>query len=119
MIWRWHVTMLTSILHRVAGVGLYLGALILAGWAVALASGPEAYADYTDLLGSIPGKALMFLITAAAFYHLANGVRHLAWDVGAGYQPKTASLTAWIAIAFGGLAALALWVIGGLFTGGM
>src|ERR1700712_1703837 len=55
-VWRWHLTMLTSILHRASGLGLYGGALIAAGWAVALAQGPETYGWYKALLGSLPGK---------------------------------------------------------------
>lgn len=109
MIWRWHVTMAASILHRAAGVALYVGALILAGWAFALASGPDAYAAYKGLLGSIPGKVVLFGITVAVFFHLANGVRHLAWDLGQGFQPKTANATAVIAYAFAIAAAALVW----------
>jgi succinate dehydrogenase / fumarate reductase cytochrome b subunit len=109
-VWRWHVTMLTSILHRVTGVGLYVGALILTGWAMALASGPEAYGKYMGLLGSFPGKLVMFGLTLAAFYHLANGVRHLVWDAGHGLDVKTANATAVAVIAFSVAATLAVWV---------
>src|SRR5512140_1135946 len=76
-VWRWHITMATSILHRATGVALYGGALIVALWALALASGPDRYADFKGLLGSWPGKVVMFGLTISAFYHLANGVRHL------------------------------------------
>ncbi|MBS0410503.1 MAG: succinate dehydrogenase, cytochrome b556 subunit [Proteobacteria bacterium] len=109
MIWRWHVTMAASILHRAAGVALYVGALILAGWAFALATGPDCYAAYKGLLGSIPGKVVLFGITVAVFFHLANGVRHLAWDLGQGFQPKTANATAVIAYAFAIAAAALVW----------
>ena len=62
-IWRWHVTMATSIAHRATGVALYGGALILAGWAVCLASGQAPYEKYMDLLASLPGEAVLFAIT--------------------------------------------------------
>lgn len=113
-VWRAHVTMTTSILHRIAGGGLYFGALILTGWAIALASGPEAYADYKAILGSIPGKLVMLALTLGAFYHLAKGVQHLAWDLGYGFQPKTATQNSIIVIAFTLAATLAVWVIAGL-----
>jgi succinate dehydrogenase / fumarate reductase cytochrome b subunit len=113
-VWRWHITMATSILHRVTGVGLYGGALILAGWAVALASGREAYDTYMGLLGSIPGRVVMFGLTVCVFYHLANGLRHLAWDMGKGYDTKTADLTAVVAITFGFVAAVAVWIVAAL-----
>jgi succinate dehydrogenase / fumarate reductase cytochrome b subunit len=101
--------MLGSILHRVAGAGLYGGALILAGWALALASGPDAYAGYMAVLGSIPGKVVLFALTLALFYHLAKGVQHLLWDTGRGFKPATADAGSIAAIAFAVVASLAAW----------
>jgi succinate dehydrogenase / fumarate reductase cytochrome b subunit len=108
-VWRWHVTMATSIMHRVSGVGLYVGALIFAGWAIALARGPEVYADYKALLASIPGQVVLFLLTAGIFYHLANGIRHLVWDAGRGLNVRSANASAWFVLAFTAGATLALW----------
>jgi succinate dehydrogenase / fumarate reductase cytochrome b subunit len=108
-IWRWHVTLAASILHRVAGMLLYLGLLVLAGWALALAQGPGPFAAYAHLLMSAPGLALLFLITLAGFFHLANGLRHLAWDLGFGFKLKAADATAWVALGFGLLATVAFW----------
>ena len=110
-VWRWHVTMFTSIAHRVTGVGLYLGALMAAGWAVALASGPEAYGQYMALLGSPLGKLVLFGMTVSLFYHLANGVRHLVWDTGHGFDLRSANFSAVFVIAFSITAAIGLWVI--------
>ncbi len=110
-IWRWHVTMATSILHRAAGTGLYLGLLILAGWAWALASGRQTYDAYASLWGSIPGELLLFAITTALFFHMAMGVQHLVWDFGKGFAPKTANRTAWAAIIFAAVAAVAVWAV--------
>ncbi|HEY9723615.1 MAG TPA: succinate dehydrogenase, cytochrome b556 subunit [Oscillatoriaceae cyanobacterium] len=110
-VWRWHVTMACSILTRATGVALYVGALLLAGWAVALASGPDAYAGYMGLLGSLPGKVVLFGLTVSLFYHLAAGVRHLVWDSGFGFRPRTADMTGMMAIAFGLAAAVAVWVL--------
>jgi len=110
-IWRWHVTMFTSIAHRASGTGLYAAALIAAGWAVALASGPEAYAAYMGLLGSTAGKIVMFLITAALFFHLANGIRHLIWDTGHGLDLRSANFGGVFVIAFSATATIGLWVV--------
>ena len=110
-VWRWHITMFTSIAHRVTGVGLYGGALILAGWAMALAAGPEAYADYKALLGSLLGKLVLFGMTVSVFYHLAAGVRHLVWDAGKGFEIKTADTWSAAAIAFGVVAAVGVWIV--------
>jgi succinate dehydrogenase / fumarate reductase cytochrome b subunit len=113
-VWRWHVTMWGSILHRATGLALYVGALILAGWCLSLASGADAYGAYKAALGSIPGKVVLFGLTVSVFYHLANGVRHLGWDLGFGFSPRTADTTGAASLAFGAAAAVAVWVIAGL-----
>ena len=110
-VWRWHLTMFTSIAHRVTGVGLYLGALIAAGWAIALASGPEAYAQYTALLGSPLGKLVLFGMTVSLFYHFANGIRHLVWDTGHALDLRSANLSAVFVLAFSITAAVGLWIV--------
>ena len=109
-VWRWHVTMLTSILHRASGVALYVGALIQAGWAVSLAAGPDAYAAYQGLLASPLGRVVLFGLTLAVTYHLANGVRHLTWDAGHGLDVKSANASAVAVIAFTIVASVALWI---------
>ena len=115
-IWRWHVTMASSIFHRATGMALYAGALLAAGWAVSLASGPVAYSAYMSLLGSLLGKLVMFGLTVSIFFHLANGLRHLVWDSGKGFDLKLADATAIAAIVFAVVAAVAIWVIG-IYTG--
>lgn len=110
-IWRWHLTMATSILHRASGCALYGGGLILAIWAMTLAAGPEAYGIFKAVMGSFPGKIVMFGLTLATFYHLAKGVQHLIWDTGHGYNLKTATMGAIATIAFAIAATLAVWII--------
>jgi succinate dehydrogenase / fumarate reductase cytochrome b subunit len=110
-VWRWHITMATSILHRATGVALYVGALIAAAWAVALAQGPDAYAGFKHLLGSPLGKLVMFGLTLSFFYHLANGVRHLVWDAGHGLEVKSANASSVVVFAFTAAATVAIWVI--------
>ena len=110
-IWRWHLTMATSILHRASGCALYGGGLILAVWAMTLAAGPEAYGTFKAVMGSFPGKIVMFGLTLATFYHLAKGLQHLIWDAGHGYNLKTATMGAIATIAFAIAATLAVWII--------
>jgi|HubBroStandDraft_3_1064219.scaffolds.fasta_scaffold51044_2 succinate dehydrogenase / fumarate reductase cytochrome b subunit len=112
--WRWHVTMAMSIFMRVAGGATYVGLFLVTGWALALVSGREAYDDYMGLLGSIPGKVVLFGFTVAVFLHLAGGLRHLLWDLGKGYSKEEASLSAWAAIVFAVVASIGVWVIAGL-----
>lgn len=98
-IYRWPITMVLSILHRVTGVGLGLGTLLLTWWLAAAAAGPEHYATVQAVLGSWFGRLVLFGFTWALFLHLCNGIRHLFWDMGYGYEIKTADRTAWIALA--------------------
>ncbi|WP_421933920.1 succinate dehydrogenase, cytochrome b556 subunit [Phenylobacterium sp.] len=110
-VWRPHATMVGSILHRITGSALYVGALILAGWAMSLAAGPDAYQTFMELLGSPLGKLVMFGLTLSVFYHLAKGVQHLFWDVGAGFKLATANMGAVACYAFAVAATLAVWAI--------
>ncbi len=110
-VWRWHVTMVCSIATRATGIALYVGFLLLAGWPMALAAGADAYGGYMRLVGSIPGKIVIFGFTVSALYHLAAGIRHLVWDSGWGFLPKTANATAWAALIFGFVGAVVVFVI--------
>jgi succinate dehydrogenase / fumarate reductase, cytochrome b subunit len=110
-LWRWHITMWTSILHRATGMALYVGGLIVAAWAISLAGGADTYAMFKGLLGSILGKVVMFGLTVSVFYHLASGVRHLVWDAGRGFNPKTADAASVVIFAFAAAATVAVWGI--------
>jgi succinate dehydrogenase / fumarate reductase cytochrome b subunit len=91
-VWRFHATMLASITHRLTGVALYFGTLLIAAWLVALALGRDAYAVVETVIFSLPGQALLFLWAVAVLFHFANGIRHLLWDgPGLGFSPKVAS----------------------------
>jgi succinate dehydrogenase / fumarate reductase cytochrome b subunit len=109
-VWRWHVTMATSIFHRASAVALYVGSLLLVGWLVAAASGPEAYAAYEGVLLSPVGLLLLFAFTAAATFHFANGLRHLLWDMGKGLDVKDANASGWFVILFAAVATILIWV---------
>jgi succinate dehydrogenase / fumarate reductase cytochrome b subunit len=111
LLWRWHITMWTSILHRATGVALYVGGLIVAAWAISLAAGPDAYGLFKSLLGSLPGKVVMFGLTLSVFFHLASGVRHLIWDTGRSFEIKSANAGSVVIFAFAAAATLAVWGI--------
>lgn len=111
-IWRWNVTMALSIAHRATGVGLGLGALMLAWWLIAAASGPEAFATAQGFMGSILGRLILFGFTAALFFHLCNGIRHLVWDMGYGFEVATAERSAWLTIAATVVLTLIAWIAG-------
>lgn len=108
-IWRWHITMATSIAHRVSGVALYVGAIVLTVWLVSIAAGPDVFEAVNGLLLSLPGRAVLFAFTLAATFHLANGVRHLVWDTGAGFELGIANAASWFVFAFCLIATGAIW----------
>jgi succinate dehydrogenase / fumarate reductase cytochrome b subunit len=94
-IYRWQITMWLSSLHRITGLLLSAGAIALAIWLTALAGGPESYGAVQTVFASGAFKVLLVGWAFCFFLHLANGVRHLAWDVGAGFDPKTISASGW------------------------
>jgi succinate dehydrogenase cytochrome b subunit len=89
-IYRPQLTSVLSITHRATGIALVAGTLVLVYWLLAVASGAEAYASAQYLLGSWLGRVVLLGFSFALFYHLCNGIRHLFWDVGLGFELKTA-----------------------------
>jgi succinate dehydrogenase / fumarate reductase, cytochrome b subunit len=116
-IWKWHVTMLGSILHRATGCALYVGAILVVAWLFAAASGAELYAQFEAIAGSIFGQVSLFGFTLALVYHALNGVRHLVWDSGHGFAPKLASFTGWLVIILSLVGSVAIWLLAGLVPG--
>lgn len=88
-IYRPQITSVLSILHRATGVFLCFGAAVFAWWLIALSLGPEPYAAVRSALGSWLGRLLLFAWTFSFFFHLCNGVRHLFWDAGIGFELRT------------------------------
>lgn len=116
-IYRWHLSMALSILHRATGVALSVGALLLAWWLIAGATSPEAFATVQAFIGSPVGVALMLGWTFSLYLHLASGVRHLVWDAGYGFDLRSAYVGGWIVV-LSAIALTALTWIGGLMTAG-
>lgn len=89
----------TSILHRITGVGLTFGLVFLAAWIITLALGADAFNAVHGFMISIVGKILWFGFMLALFYHMGNGLRHLYWDIGRGFDMKSVYKSAYINIA--------------------
>ena len=89
-IYRPQLTSVLSVTHRGTGIALLVGTLVLVYWLLAAASGAEAYASAQQLLGSWFGRIVLLGFSFALFFHLCNGIRHLFWDVGLGFELKTA-----------------------------
>lgn len=106
------LTSMLSILHRLTGVALAFGTLLLVWWLIAAATGPGAYDAVQSFIGSILGRLLLLGWTFSLFYHLANGIRHLAWDTGRGFELATAYSTGWLVVIAAIVLTLASWVGG-------
>ena len=89
-IYRPQLTSVLSITHRGTGIALVAGTLVLVYWLLAAASGPESYASAQALLGSWIGRIVLLGFSFSLFFHLCNGIRHLFWDAGVGFELKTA-----------------------------
>jgi len=90
-IWyRFQITSALSILHRLTGIALAVGSILLAWWLVSVAAGGESFAWTHAFIASPVGLLLLFGWSIAFFYHLCNGVRHLAWDAGYGFELRSA-----------------------------
>ncbi len=111
-IYRPQLTSVTSILHRITGGFLSVGILPLVYWLIAAASGPDAFNQAQALAGSIVGRIFLFLWTGAFFYHLLNGIRHLAWDAGWGYELPAVYRTGWTVLIGTVVLTILAWVLG-------
>jgi succinate dehydrogenase / fumarate reductase, cytochrome b subunit len=118
-IYRMTITMLMSIVHRITGVGNYIGTLLLAAWLVSVAMGESAYATVNAIFGHPLGKLVLFGYTWNVFHHMLGGIRHLIWDTGRAMQPRAADTLAWLTIIGSLTLTLLLWWIGLSLRGGL
>ena len=109
-VYRWPITMMLSILHRATGVGLSLGFAVFALWLMSAASGAASYNKFSGLLQSGLGRLLLIGWSFAFFFHLANGVRHLFWDLGLGLEKLEARRSAWSVIILSVALTVSFWI---------
>ena len=112
------LTSVLSILHRITGVALAIGTILLVYWLIAAASGPEAFASAEALIGSWLGRVLLLGWTFALYFHLTNGIRHLFWDAGLGFELKTVYASGWTAVALAVALTLVSFIAGFVLAGG-
>ncbi len=104
--------MVLSISHRFTGVGLAVGTLLLVYWLASAAAGPEAFETAQTVIGSWIGRLFLFAWTFALFYHLCNGIRHLVWDAGYGFELDVAYRSGLAVLAGSALLTLLSWILG-------
>lgn len=115
-IYRPQLTSVLSISHRLTGIVLALSLVLLVYWLVALATGDAAYAAALSLLGAWPARLVLFLASFAFFYHLANGIRHLFWDAGRGFEIPQVYASGWAVVIAASVLTLSAWAM--LLLGG-
>lgn len=97
-VYRWQYTMTLSILHRVTGVALAVALIGFVLWLVGIALGADTYGAVLAVLSSWPIQVLIALALCALVYHFCNGLRHLAWDMGFGYERREARASAAVVV---------------------
>ena len=117
-VYRPQLTSVLSILHRITGVALAVGTILLVYWLIAAASGPEAFAGAEALIGSWLGRILLFGWTFALYFPLTTGIRHLFWDAGFGFELKTVYASGWTVVALAAVLTLVSFVAGFALVGG-
>lgn len=117
-IYRPQITSVLSILHRMTGVFLTLGTIWLTWWLVSAGYGPEEFADSQAFIGSWIGQLLLWLFTFALFYHLCNGIRHLLWDFGWGFEIAQVRMSGIVTVAAAGALSIITLIAAYVATGG-
>lgn len=111
-IYKPQLTSVLSIFHRATGVVLSVGSIFLVWWLVAAATGDDAFATAQGFWGSWFGLLLLFGWTFSLFFHLANGIRHLVWDAGYGFDLKHAYASGWAVVGTSAALTLIAWIAG-------
>ena len=111
-VYRPQLTSVLSITHRLSGVALAAGTLLLVYWLAAAAAGPEAFEDAQSFVGSFFGQLLLFGWTVGLFFHLCNGIRHLFWDIGLGFELDDVYRSGWTVVGATAVLSLVTWIVG-------
>ncbi|MGH6829262.1 MAG: succinate dehydrogenase, cytochrome b556 subunit [Rhizomicrobium sp.] len=117
-IYRWQITMLASITHRLTGLALGVGALALVWWLVAVSNGPEGYERFMTYAETPLGLLILFGFTWSLAFHFLNGIRHLAWDLGYGFEKHTATQTGSLVYVLSVIAAIGIFAFAWTGHGG-
>ncbi len=110
-VYRPQLTSVLSIFHRMTGVGLALGAVLVVWWLMAAATSPRYFAVVDGLLTSWLGLLVLLGMTWALAYHLLNGIRHLVWDLGYGFEMETVNRSGIAVVIGSGVLTVLLWLV--------
>ena len=118
-VYKFEWTMALSIVHRMTGVGLAIGTLLMVWWLVAMADGSTSFLTVQTVMASWIGRLLLFGWTWALFYHLCNGIRHLVWDTGRGLELPVAEASGYVVVLASVVLTVAAWVAGYMAMGAL
>ena len=111
-VYKWPVSMALSIGHRISGVGLAIGTLLMTWWLVAAALSDGAFAAVQGALSSVIGVLALMAWTAALIFHLFSGIRHLMWDIGLGFDDRSYRTSGWTVVVAVVAVTLIVWAVG-------
>ena len=111
MQYRWLYSNTLSILHRLTGVLLSAGFLLLVYWLVAAARGPESYERAMSFLTLLPIQVLLAAMLWCWCYHFLNGIRHLCWDLGIGFEVQVARTSGWVVAIASLVLTVVIWLL--------
>ena len=111
-IYRWHISSLLSITHRIAGVINLLALIFIFFWLIALSLGESNYESFLLIINSFFGKFILIGFTWSMSFHIFSGIRHLAWDMGYGFEIKTANISGIVVILFSLVSTIIFWLLG-------
>ena len=97
-IYRWHISSLLSITHRISGIINLLALILIFFWLLVLSFGESNYESFLLIINSFFGKFILIGFTWSMSFHLLSGIRHLAWDLGLGFEIKTANISGAVVI---------------------
>ena len=111
-IYRWQISSLVSIIHRITGILNFLGLIFISAWISSAGIGENLFEYFSIFLKSFIGKFVLIGFTWSISYHLLSGIRHLFWDLGYGYEIKTANFSGILVILSSLILTIVLWMIG-------
>ena len=109
-IYRPMLTMMMSIVHRITGVALYVGMVLIAWYLIAAAAGEQAFSRAYGVLASLPGQVILFGFTWALFHHFLGGIRHAIWDTGVAMDAQGREGLAWATLIGGIVLTVGVWI---------
>ena len=110
-IYRWHISSLLSITHRISGVINFISLILIIFWLVALSLGENNYESFLLMINSFFGKFILIGFTWSMSFHVLGGIRHLFWDLGYGFEIKTANISGIIVIISSLVLTIIFWLL--------